>query len=85
VYCLISATTTASLNVTLIETARNPTNTIVSKEFLQLKPEATGKYTLAITNLRREFVNVDRVFGYIPLYIKIKSSNLNSLGRIILA
>jgi uncharacterized membrane protein len=52
--------------------------------FTTFKPQTTGKYTLTLTNLGRQTVNVDGVLGYI-LFVNQNNNqvNLNALGGII--
>jgi len=74
---------------TLGEIVRDPTgkvvnrNTFLKEFFTTFKPETTGKYTLTITNLGRESVNVDGIFGYIPFINQNNQVNLGSLSGII--
>jgi hypothetical protein len=74
---------------TLGEIVRDPTgkvvnrNTFLKEFFTTFKPETTGKYTLTISNLGRESVNVDGIFGYIPFINQNNQVNLGSLSGII--
>jgi hypothetical protein len=74
---------------TLGEIVRDPTGKVVNrntflKEFFTIfKPETTGKYTLTITNLGRESVNVDGIFGYLPFINQNNQVNFGSLSGII--
>jgi hypothetical protein len=58
-----------SINVTLRESIRDPNGRIVntnefSKDFFTtFKPNMTGEYTLLISNLGPNDVNIDRIFG----------------------
>jgi hypothetical protein len=85
----LSSSSSTTTNLTLSQTVRDPAglvvsrNTFVKEFFTAFKPQTTGKYTLTLTNLGRQSVNVDGVFGYIPFINQNNQVNINSLSGII--
>jgi hypothetical protein len=84
-----SSSSITTTNLTLSQTVRDPAglvvsrNTFVKEFFTAFKPQTTGKYTLTLTNLGRQSVSVDGVFGYIPFINQNNQVNLNPLSGII--
>jgi hypothetical protein len=78
-----------SINVTLRESIRDPNGRIVntnefSKDFFTtFKPNMTGEYTLLISNLGPNDVNIDGIFGFIPFVGGDDQVNLSPLNTII--
>lgn len=79
-----------STNVTLRETVRDPNGRIIntnefSKDFVTtFKPNITGEYILLISNLGSNNVNIDGIFGFLPLVGGGNDQdNINSLNMII--
>jgi hypothetical protein len=78
-----------SINVTLRESIRDPNGRIVntnefSKDFFTtFKPNTTGEYTLLISNLGPNDVNIDGIFGFIPFVGGDDQVNLSSLNAIV--
>ena len=78
-----------SINVTLRESIRDPNGRIVntnefSKDFFTtFKPNMTGEYTLLISNLGPNDVNIDGIFGFIPFVGGDDQVNLSSLNAIV--
>ena len=79
-----------STNVTLRETVRDPNGRIIntnefSKDFVTtFKPNITGEYILLISNFGSNNVNIDGIFGFLPLVGGGNDQdNINSLNMII--
>jgi hypothetical protein len=78
-----------SANASLRESIRDPNGRIVnsnefSKDFFTtFKPNMTGEYTLLISNLGLNDVNIDGIFGFIPFVgggeDQVNLSSLNSI------
>jgi hypothetical protein len=78
-----------SANISLRESIRDPNGRIVntnefSKDFFTtFKPNMTGEYTLLISNLGPNDVNIDRIFGSYHLLEEDHQVNLSPLNTII--
>ena len=78
-----------SANISLRESIRDPNGRIVntnefSKDFFTtFKPNTTGEYTLLISNLGPNDVNIDGIFGFIPFVGGDDQVNLSSLNSIV--
>jgi hypothetical protein len=78
-----------SIDVTLRESIRDPNGRIVntnefSKDFFTtFKPNMTGEYTLLISNLGPNDVNIDGIFGFIPFVGGDDQVDLSSLNSIV--
>lgn len=78
-----------SANISLRESIRDPNGRIVntnefSKDFFTtFKPNMTGEYTLLISNLGPNDVNIDGIFGFIPFVGGDHQVNLSPLNTIL--
>ena len=78
-----------SANVSLRESIQDPNGRIVNTSefsknfFTTFKPNMTGEYTLLISNLGPNDVNIDGIFGFIPFVGGDDQVNLSPLNTII--
>jgi phage-related minor tail protein len=74
-----------STNTTIRETIRDPISKIVNAKefpkdyFTTFKPNSTGDYTLTLTNLGTNIINIDGVFGFLPFVGENQQVNFSPL------
>jgi hypothetical protein len=74
-----------STNATIRETIRDPISKIVNAKefpkdhFTTFKPNSTGNYTLTLTNLGTNIINIDGVFGFLPFVGENQQVNFSPL------